>query len=69
MDNCFIGPVYTACRTGQGVCIRQVAQHTSFLSRQRDVIASFSFSKPIKTASKLTVGPAGRALPVDWIEY
>ena len=26
-----------------GVCIRQVVHHTSFLSRQRDVIASFSF--------------------------
>ena len=25
------------------LCIRQVAHHTSFLSRQRDVIASFSF--------------------------
>ena len=51
MDNCFTGrpnarkrrPVYTTGRTGYRVCIRQVAHHTSFLSRQRDVIASFSF--------------------------
>ena len=56
MDNCFTGqrdrsrqtpekkrrPVYTTGRTGHRVCIRQVAYRTSFLSRQRDVIASFS---------------------------
>ena len=29
-------------------CIRQVACRTSFLSRQADVIASFSLSKPIR---------------------
>ena len=29
-------------------CTRQVAHHTSFLSRQPDVIASFSLSKPMK---------------------
>ena len=36
-------PVYNTGRTGHKVCIRQVAHHTSFLSRQCDVIASFSF--------------------------
>ena len=29
-------------------CTRQVACRTSFLSRQADVIASFSLSKPVK---------------------
>ena len=36
-------PVYNTGRTGHRVCVRQVAHHTSFLSRQRDIIASFSF--------------------------
>ena len=55
MDNCFTGwrdrsrqtpekgPVYTTGRTGHRVCIRYVVHHTSFLSRQRDIMASFSF--------------------------
>ena len=46
------------------LCIRQGAHRTSFRSRQCDVIASFSLSKPIKTPSKLIAGLAGRALPV-----
>ena len=37
--------------------------------RQHDVIASFSFSKHIKTPSKLIAGPEGWALPVHWIGY
>ena len=36
-------PVYTTGRTGHRGCICQVAHCTSFLSRQCDVIASFSF--------------------------
>ena len=36
-------PVDTTGRTGHRVCIHSVAPRTSFLSRQRDVIASFSF--------------------------
>ena len=40
-----------------------------FLSRQHDVIASFSLSKHIKTPSKLIAGPDGWALPVHWIGY
>ena len=31
------------------LCTRQVAHHNSFLSRQRDVIAPFSLSKPIRS--------------------
>ena len=44
-----------------------VAHRTSFLSRQRDDIASFSLSKHSKTPSKLIAGPDGWALPVHWI--
>ena len=36
-------PVYTTGRTGHGVYIHQVAHCTSFLSRQHDIIAFFSF--------------------------
>ena len=36
-------PCVSTCQAGQVLCTRQVAHHTSFLSRQRDVIASFSF--------------------------
>ena len=35
-------------RAGPVLCTRQMACRTSFLSRQRDVIASFSLSKPIR---------------------
>ena len=42
----------TSCvSTGQPVpvlCFRQVAHRTSFLSRQHDVISSFSLSKPVR---------------------
>ena len=80
MDNCWLArlvpsnarkrrPVYTTSRTGHGVCIRHVAHRTSFLSRHDDIIASFSVSSPIKTPSKLIVGPDGWALPVHWIGY
>ena len=44
-----------------------MAHRTSFLSRQRDVIASFSLSKHIKTPNKLIAGPDGWALPVHEI--
>ena len=52
MDNCFTGRRDRSRQTPEkdvlyripvGVCIRQVAHRTSFLSRQCDVIASFSF--------------------------
>ena len=77
MDNCFTG----RCRAsekdvlcfywlvGHVLCICLGAYRTSFLSRQCDVIASFSLSKSIKTPSKLTAGPVGRALSVHWIGY
>ena len=42
-------------QTGPVLCTRQVACHTSYLSRQSDVIASFSLSKP----SKLIAGSVG----------
>ena len=42
---------------------------TSFLSRQRDIIASFLLSSPLKTPRKLIAGPDGRALPVHWVGH
>ena len=35
-------------QAGPVLCTRQMACRTSFLSRQSDVIASFSLSKPIR---------------------
>ena len=74
MDNCFTGATSPAKRQKKPSCIsyQQVlggASYFLFLSRHADVIASFSYSNPIKTPSKLIVGPVGKALPVHWIGY
>ena len=79
MDNCFTGrrdwyrqtPEKEVLYTLPAGTVTEFAfaWRTSFLSRHRDVIASFSLSSPIKTPSKLIARPVGRALPVHWIGY
>ena len=76
MDNCFTGQLDRSRQTPEKDLLYiipagpvTVAHRTSFLSRQRDVIASFSLSKHIKTPSKLIAGPDGWVLPVHWIGY
>ena len=41
-------PVFPLAGQSVGMCTPQMAPRTSFLSRQPDVVASFSLSKPVR---------------------
>ena len=82
MDNCFTGRRDRSRQTSEKDVLyiipagpaRRVhspggTSYFLFLSRHRDVIASFSCLVLVRPPSKLIAGPVGWALPVHWIGY